>query len=189
MARSINKVTLLGNVGKDPEIRATQEGKEIASFSVATSENWTDKNTGQRKEKTEWHSVVAFVPQIVDFVKKSVRKGSKVYIEGSLQRRKWKDAGNVERYVFEVLLQSYQSTFILLDNRDHSNLHGGNEGFSEGSTARGAAALSFENGDGQQHSSGDISAMNGKQNARMSDSDISGFDSVNQESNEDDLPF
>ncbi|CAL7962437.1 Single-stranded DNA-binding protein [Alphaproteobacteria bacterium] len=116
MVGTLNKVVLIGNVGKDPEIRLTQEGKEIASFPLATSDAWKDKTSGERKEKTEWHKIVVFVPQIVEIAKNYVRKGSKLYIEGSLQTRRWLDQSNVEKYITEILLQSYNSVLMLLDS-------------------------------------------------------------------------
>lgn len=115
---SVNKVILVGNLGKDPEIRATQNGKEMASFSIATSESWVDKFSGTRTEKTEWHNIVIFVEGLVKVVKEYARKGSKVYIEGSLRTRKWNDQNGNERYTTEVVLQNFSSVFTLLDSRN-----------------------------------------------------------------------
>lgn len=117
MAGTLNKVILVGNVGKEPEIRSTQDGKEIASFSLATSDIWRDKSTGEKRERTEWHKIVVFVPQLVNLVKNYIHKGSKVYIEGSLQTRKWMDQSNTEKYTTEVVLQAYNSTILFLDNK------------------------------------------------------------------------
>ena len=117
MASSLNKVTLIGNVGKDPEIRGTQDGREIASFSLATSEAWRDKGSGEKKEKAEWHKIVVFQPHLVGVVKSYVHKGSKLYVEGSLQTRKWIDNSGVEKYTTEIVLQPYSGTLLLLDNR------------------------------------------------------------------------
>ena len=118
MANSLNKVTLIGNLGIDPEIRKTQDGKEIASFSVATSESWKDKATGEKREKTEWHRVVIFNEPLVNIVKNYIKKGSKVYIEGSLQTRKWTDnTTNQEKYTTEVVIQNYNGSIIMLDSR------------------------------------------------------------------------
>jgi single-strand DNA-binding protein len=114
---SINKVILVGNVGQDPEIRSTQDGREIANFSLATSENWKDKTTGERKDKTEWHRVVIFSQGLVGIVKNYVKKGSKIYIEGQLQTRKWTDNQGIEKYTTEVVLQNYNSSLQLLDSR------------------------------------------------------------------------
>ncbi len=129
MAGSVNKVILLGNVGKDPDIRVTQEGKEIATFSLATTDVWKDRNTGERREKTEWHRVVVFIPALSDLVKKYVTKGSRVYIEGSLQTREWNDQSGVKKFTTEVVLQAYESKVVLLSNRSEKKDH---EGFGGG---------------------------------------------------------
>ncbi len=123
MAGSLNKVTLIGNLGRDPEIRSTQSGGEIANITIATSESWKDKNSGERNEKTEWHRVVIFSEGLVRVVKNYLRKGSKVYIEGQLQTRKWTDQTGVERYTTEIVLQNFGSQLIMLDGRA-----GGSEG-------------------------------------------------------------
>jgi single-strand DNA-binding protein len=115
MAGSVNKVILIGNLGKDPEIRRTQDGKAIANLSIATSETWRDKNTGERKEKTEWHRVVIFSEPLCKIVEQYCQKGQKLYIEGSLQTRKWTDQSGVEKYSTEVVLQSYGGTLTMLD--------------------------------------------------------------------------
>ena len=117
MAGSVNKVILVGNLGKDPEIRSTQDGREIASFSIATSESWKDKNSGERKEKTEWHNIVVFNPNLVGVVKNYVKKGSKLYIEGALQTRKFTDKEGRERYATEVVLQNYNGSLTMLDGK------------------------------------------------------------------------
>jgi single-strand DNA-binding protein len=117
MAGSVNKVILIGNLGKDPEIRRTQDGRPIANLSVATSENWRDKATGERKEKTEWHRVVIFSEPLCKIVEQYLKKGAKVYIEGALQTRKWTDASGVEKYSTEVVLQGFNSTLTMLDGR------------------------------------------------------------------------
>jgi single-strand DNA-binding protein len=116
---SINKVILVGNVGQEPEIRNTQDGREIASFSIATTESWKDKNSGEKKEKTEWHRIVIFSPNLVSVVKLYVKKGSKLYIEGAIQTRKWKDNAGVEKYTTEVVLQQYNSTLQILSNNQN----------------------------------------------------------------------
>ncbi len=118
---SINKVILVGNVGQDPEIRSTSDGREIANFSLATSESWKDKNSGEKKEKTEWHRIVVFSPGLAGIVKNYVKKGTKVYVEGSLQTRKWTDNQGVEKYTTEVVLQNFNSTMQILDSRGGSN--------------------------------------------------------------------
>ena len=123
MVNSINKVTLIGNVGRDPEIRTTQDGKEIASITLATSDSWKDKQSGERKERTEWHRIVIFADGLVNIVKNYVKKGSKLYIEGSLQTRKWVDNSGVERYTTEITLQGYGSALLMLDANRHNNDH------------------------------------------------------------------
>src|SRR6201995_1386000 len=117
MAGSVNKVILVGNLGKDPEIRRTQDGRPIANLSVATSESWRDKNTGERKEKTEWHRVVIFNEGLCKIVEQYLKKGSKVYLEGALQTRKYTDKAGVEKYSTEVVLQNFNSTLTMLDTR------------------------------------------------------------------------
>lgn len=107
MAGSVNKVILIGNVGKDPEIRSTGDGREVANFVLATHENWTDKQSGERKEKTEWHRVACFNPNIVRVIGSYVKKGSKLYIEGQLQTRKWQDQNGKDCYSTEIILQGF----------------------------------------------------------------------------------
>lgn len=121
MAGSVNKVIIVGNLGQDPEINATQDGREIANLAIATSENWKDKNSGERREKTEWHRVAVFNPGLVNVIKQYVKKGSKVYIEGALQTRKWQDKSGAERYTTEIVLQNYNGVFTMLDNRSAGN--------------------------------------------------------------------
>ena len=127
MAGSVNKVILVGNLGKDPEIRRTQDGRPIANLSVATSETWRDKASGERKEKTEWHRVVIFNEGLCKIAEQYLKKGAKVYIEGALQTRKWTDQSGVEKYSTEVVLQGFNSTLTMLDGR------GGGGGGSFGS--------------------------------------------------------
>ena len=115
MAGSVNKVILVGNLGRDPEIRSTGDGTKVASLSIATSESWKDRNSGERKEKTEWHRVVIFNDRLVEVVEKYVKKGAKLYIEGALQTRKWTDNGGQERYTTEVVLQKFRGELTMLD--------------------------------------------------------------------------
>jgi single-strand DNA-binding protein len=117
MAGSVNKVILVGNLGKDPEIRRTQDGRPIANLSVATSESWRDKATGERKEKTEWHRVVIFNEGLCKVAEQYLKKGAKVYLEGQLQTRKWTDQSGVEKYSTEVVLQGFNSNLTMLDGR------------------------------------------------------------------------
>jgi len=125
MAGSLNKVTLIGNLGKDPEIRTTQDGRELVNLTLATSENWKDKTTGERKEKTEWHRIVIFNEGLVNVVKNYLHKGSKIYIEGQLQTRKWVDQSGVEKYTTEIVLQGFNSTLLMLDSKGSSQGGGG----------------------------------------------------------------
>jgi single-strand DNA-binding protein len=117
---SVNKVILVGSLGADPEIRRTQDGRPIANMRIATSETWRDRNSGERKEKTEWHSVVCFSEGLCKVVEQYVKKGSKVYVEGALQTRKWQDQSGNDRYSTEVILQGFNSTLTLLDGPSRS---------------------------------------------------------------------
>jgi single-strand DNA-binding protein len=125
MAGSVNKVILVGNLGRDPEIRSTQDGTRVANFTMATSENWRDKNTGERREKTEWHRIVIFNERLVDVAEKYLHKGSKVYIEGQLQTRKWTDQSGQEKYTTEVVLTRFRGELTMLDTRGGAEAGGG----------------------------------------------------------------
>jgi single-strand DNA-binding protein len=136
MAGSVNKVILIGNVGADPEIRRTQDGRPIANLRIATSETWRDRNSGERKEKTEWHTVVVFNEGLCKVVEQYVKKGAKLYIEGALQTRKWQDQSGNDRYSTEVVLQGFNSTLTMLDGRgegggDRGGYGGGRGGSSD----------------------------------------------------------
>ena len=128
MAGSVNKVILVGNVGKDPEVRTTQDGTKIVQFSLATSDTWNDKASGERKERTEWHRVVCFNDRIGDVIEKYVRKGSKVYVEGALQTRKWTDQSGAEKYTTEVIIGRFRGELTLLDSRGGGEGGGGGYG-------------------------------------------------------------
>ena len=117
MAGSVNKVILIGNLGRDPEVRHTQDGKKIVHLSLATSETWRDKNSGERRERTEWHRIVIFNERLVDVAEKYLRKGSKIYLEGQIQTRKWTDQSGQERYTTEVVLQRFRGELTMLDTR------------------------------------------------------------------------
>jgi single-strand DNA-binding protein len=134
MAGSVNKVILIGNLGADPEIRRTQDGRPIANLRVATSESWRDKNTGERREKTEWHRVVIFNEGLCRIVEQYLKKGAKVYLEGQLQTRKYQDKDGVEKYSTEVVLQGFNSQLTMLDSR------GGGGGASADSSDFGASS-------------------------------------------------
>jgi single-strand DNA-binding protein len=126
MAGSVNKVILIGNLGADPEIRRTQDGRPICNLRIATSESWRDKNSGERREKTEWHRVVIFSEPLCKVAEQYLRKGSKVYLEGALQTRKWEDQNGQERFSTEVVLQGFNATMTMLDGRA-----GGGAGMNE----------------------------------------------------------
>ena len=117
MAGSVNKVILIGNLGRDPEVRHGQDGSKIVTLNVATSENWKDRNSGERREKTEWHRVVVFNDRVADVAERFLKKGSKVYIEGQLQTRKWTDQGGQERYTTEVVIGRFRGELTLLDGK------------------------------------------------------------------------
>ncbi|MCW5693126.1 MAG: single-stranded DNA-binding protein [Pseudolabrys sp.] len=142
MAGSVNKVILIGNLGADPEIRRTQDGRPVANLRIATSETWRDKNTGERKEKTEWHRVVVFNEGLCKVIEQYVKKGSKVYIEGALQTRKWQDKDGQDRYSTEVVLQGFNSQLTMLDGRSggagsSGGDFGGGEDFGSGGPSGG----------------------------------------------------
>ena len=125
MAGSLNKVMLIGNVGKDPEVRTTQSGKEVASFPLATSDTWRDKTTGEKQERTEWHRITVFSPGLVEVIKNYVKLGTKVYVEGSLRTSKWTDSNNIERYTTDIVLQGYNAVLNLLSKKDDSTSNSG----------------------------------------------------------------
>jgi len=130
MAGSLNKVTIIGNLGKDPEVRSFQNGDRVASFSVATSERWKDKQSGEQKEKTEWHRISILNQNLVGVVEKYVRKGTKLYIEGQLETRKWQDKDGSDRYSTEVVLRPYRGELLLLD-RAGSGAGQGNDNYDQ----------------------------------------------------------
>ena len=128
MAGSVNKVILVGNLGRDPEVRTFQNGGKVCNLRIATSENWKDRNTGERRERTEWHSVAIFNEGLVRVAEQYLRKGSKVYLEGQLQTRKWQDQSGQDRYSTEVVLQGFGSTLVMLDGRGEGSGGGGGYG-------------------------------------------------------------
>ena len=133
MASSVNKVILVGNLGRDPEIRFTQAGKKIANFSIATSESWRDRQSGERRERTEWHRIVVFSEGLADVVEKYVKKGSKLYIEGQLRTRKWQGQDGRDNYTTEVVLEGFNSNLTMLDSRGGGGgEYGGGSGGSGG---------------------------------------------------------
>ena len=138
MAGSVNKVILVGNLGADPEVRNLPSGGKVVNLSIATSENWKDKNTGERREKTEWHRVVIFSEGLARVAESYLKKGSKVYIEGQLQTRKWQDQSGADKYSTEIVLQGFNSNMTLLDGRGDSG-GGGDDGGGFRGTGGGGA--------------------------------------------------
>ena len=128
MAGSVNKVILIGNLGRDPEVRTFQNGGKVCNLRIATSENWKDRNTGERKERTEWHSVAIFSEPLARVAEQYLKKGSKVYIEGQLETRKWQDQSGQDRYSTEVVLRPYKSELTMLDGRNEGGGGGGDYG-------------------------------------------------------------
>ncbi|WP_412562619.1 single-stranded DNA-binding protein [Thalassobius sp. MITS945101] len=130
MAGSVNKVILVGNLGRDPEVRSFQNGGKVCNLRIATSETWKDRNTGERRERTEWHSVAIFSEGLVRVAEQYLRKGSKIYLEGKLQTRKWQDQSGQDRYSTEVVLQGFDATLVMLDGRGEGG--GGQGGYGGG---------------------------------------------------------
>ena len=131
MAGSVNKVILLGNLGQDPDIRTMQNGKKVCTFSLATSDSWKDKETGEKKEKTEWHRVVVFNEGLVSVVENYIKKGTKLYIEGSLQTRKWTDDKGIEKYTTEIIIQGYGGRIDIVSSKSNNQELSQNQDFSE----------------------------------------------------------
>lgn len=149
MAGSVNKVILVGNLGREPEVRAMQSGDKVVNLSIATSESWKDKNTGERKEKTEWHRVVIFGSGLATVAENYLQKGSKVYIEGQLETRKWTDQSGVEKYSTEIVLRPYRGELHMLDGRS-GPAAGSGGGFNQDSSFQDSAPPAYESGAPQQ---------------------------------------
>ncbi len=143
MAGSVNKVILIGNLGKDPEVRSFQNGGKVCNLSVATSETWKDKMSGERKERTEWHRVVIFNENLINVAERYLKKGSKVYLEGQIETRKWADQSGVEKYSTEVVLRQFRGELTLLDGREGG---GGGGDYGGGGGSRGASTGSGSSG-------------------------------------------
>ena len=173
MAGSLNKVMLIGNLGKDPEVRSFQNGGKVCNFSLATSENWKDKNSGERREKTDWHNVAIFNENLVRIAEQYLKKGSKVYIEGSLQTRKWQDQSGADKYTTEVVLQNFNGTLVLLDGRE-----GGGGGGGGGGGQRGGGDYNQDDGGRGNFGGGGTSRGGGATRPSAFDSDL-----------DDDVPF
>ena len=156
MAGSVNKVILIGNLGADPEVRTFQNGGKVCNLRIATSENWKDKNTGERREKTEWHTVAIFSEGLVRVCEQYLKKGSKVYIEGALQTRKWQDQSGNDRYSTEVVLSGFNGTLVMLDGRSGGGGYGGSDqgGYGGGSSGGGYDSGPQQSGGSQQGGGG-----------------------------------
>lgn len=148
MAGSVNKVILIGNLGADPEVRNFQNGGKVCNLRIATSETWKDKNTGERREKTEWHTVAIFQEGLVRIAEQYLKKGSKVYIEGKLQTRKWQDQSGADRYSTEVVLNGFDGTLTMLDGRSENAGGGGGGSYGGGSYGGGGGSYGGGNGGG-----------------------------------------
>jgi single-strand DNA-binding protein len=146
MAGSVNKVILVGNLGRDPEVRSMQSGDKVCNLSVATSERWKDRNSGEMQEKTEWHRVVVFDQKLAEVAEKYLKKGSKVFLEGQLQTRKWTDNSGVEKYTTEVVLQRFRGELVMLDSRGEGGVGGG--GYDAGPTDYGNPQPAMAGGTG-----------------------------------------
>ncbi|KGF69989.1 single-stranded DNA-binding protein [Hoeflea sp. BAL378] len=170
MAGSVNKVILIGNLGADPEIRRTQDGRPIANLSVATSESWRDKNTGERREKTEWHRVVIFNEGLCKIAENYLKKGSKVYLEGQLQTRKWTDQSGQDKYSTEVVLQGFNGNLTMLDGRGEGGGGGGDFGGGSSGGGRGGDYGGGSSGGDRGGSSGGFGGGGGS--SRDLDDDI-----------------
>ncbi|SFS52246.1 single-strand binding protein [Sulfitobacter marinus] len=146
MAGSVNKVILIGNLGRDPEVRSFQNGGKVCNLRIATSETWKDRNTGERREKTEWHSVAIFQEGLVRIAEQYLKKGSKVYIEGQLQTRKWQDQSGADRYSTEVVLQGFNGTLTMLDGPSGGGSGGGGGGYDSGPSDQGGYGGGYDSG-------------------------------------------
>ncbi len=154
MAGSVNKVILIGNLGADPEVRTFQNGGKVCNLRIATSETWKDRNTGERREKTEWHSVAIFQEGLVRVAEQYLKKGSKVYIEGKLQTRKWQDQSGQDRYSTEVVLQGIGGNLTMLDGRGEGGGGGGGGSYGGGGSSYGANDGGYSGGSSQQGGGG-----------------------------------
>ena len=148
MAGSVNKVILVGNLGRDPEVRSFQNGGKVCNLRMATSENWKDRNTGERRERTEWHSVAIFSEPLARIAEQYLRKGSKVYIEGQLETRKWQDQSGQDRYTTEIVLRPYRGELTLLDGRGEGGGQGGGGGYGGGQGGGGGYGGGYDQGGG-----------------------------------------
>lgn len=179
MAGSLNKVMLIGNLGQDPEVRSFQNGGKVCNLRIATSETWKDRNSGERQERTEWHTVAIFSEGLVNVAENYLRKGSKVYIEGQLQTRKWQDQNGQDRYSTEVVLRGFNGTLVMLDGRGEGG-GGGGGGFGGGQRSGGGSSSGFGGGGGGGYGGGN-------QGGGQSSGGMGG--GSNYDDLDDDIPF
>ena len=178
MAGSVNKVILIGNLGRDPEVRTFQNGGKVCNLRIATSETWKDRNTGERQERTEWHTVAIFSEGLVNVAENYLKKGSKVYVEGQLQTRKWQDQNGQDRYSTEVVLRGFNGTLVMLDGRGEGG--GGGGGYGGGQRSGGGSSGGFGGGGGYG---------GGNQGGGGQSSGGMGGGSSNYDDLDDDIPF
>ena len=169
MAGSVNKVILLGNLGADPEIRSFQNGNKVCNLRIATSETWKDRNSGEKKEKTEWHTVAIFSEGLVNVAEQYLQKGSKVYVEGKLQTRKWQDQSGADKYSTEIVLQGFEAKLVMLDSASGGGSSGGGGGYSGGGSTGGYGAGSSGGYGGSGSGGGGYSSGGGGGSGDMQD--------------------
>lgn len=191
MAGSVNKVILVGNLGKDPEVRNSQSGMKIVSFSLATSDTWNDRQSGERRERTEWHRVVIFNERLADVAERFLRKGRKVYLEGALQTRKWTDQSGQERYTTEVIVERFRGELVLLDGRNGGDSEeGGNSSYGGGGGNSGGSSGGY-GGYNNGNDFGGGSSSTSRQNAPARGGNTSGGWDAPSSNNDldDEIPF
>tara|TARA_R110000765_G_scaffold49741_2_gene101179 strand:- start:2337 stop:2858 length:522 start_codon:yes stop_codon:yes gene_type:complete len=169
MAGSVNKVILLGNLGADPEIRSFQNGNKVCNLRIATSEAWKDRNSGEKKEKTEWHTVAIFSEGLVNVAEQYLRKGSKVYVEGKLTTRKWQDQSGADKYSTEIVLQGFEAKLVMLDSASGGGSGSGGGGYSGGGSTGGYGAGSSGGSGGSGPGGGGYSSGGGGGSGDMQD--------------------
>lgn len=184
MAGSVNKVILVGNLGRDPEVRRLGSGEPVVNLRIATSETWRDKQSGERKERTEWHSVVIFNENLAKIAEQYLKKGSKIYIEGQLQTRKWQDQSGVEKYTTEIVLQRFRGELTILDSRQ-----GGSEEYSEGGAGGGYGEERSGGGSSFGRSGAAMGSSGGSRQPAMSSGGGSGGGRSSSSHLDDDIPF
>ncbi|QDH16813.1 single-stranded DNA-binding protein [Swingsia samuiensis] len=183
MAGSVNKVILIGNLGRDPEVRNTQSGSKIVNLTVATSDTWNDRQSGERRERTEWHRVVIFNERLGDVAERFLRKGRKVYLEGELRTRKWTDQSGQERYTTEVTIDRFRGELVLLDSNRGGDDNGGYESNSGSSSYGGGSRGGYNNNEGGGFGGGRSSSNQG------SGSRGGGWDAPPDNDLDDEIPF